>query len=99
MSGSPEDIDFDRLIGERAIKELYRGEERKDAIILASFPQYTLRDVSNMAVGDYNQLLEAAVRNQAHRDIMSLMIAVSAQDKISAKRLFTSLEKVAEGKG
>lgn len=100
MSGDPdlESIDFDQLISERAIKEFYRNESKRDSIILTSFQQYRLEDVADMPSGDYDRLYEAAISVQAHRDIMALMIAASAQDKKATKRLLASLEKIADRK-
>ena len=93
--GSDGFTDFDKLISERAVKEFFRNEKRNDAIILTNFPQYTLEHIVDMAAGDYRRLVDAAISVQAHKDIMSLMIAVSAQDSKLAKRLFASLEQLA----
>lgn len=85
--------ELEEKLAARAVRELIDGMVEGESLVLLNYPQYDLDTVRELPVGDFEQLVKAAKRNQLDDYRMRLMVAGAATSAKSYKTMMSELNK------
>lgn len=86
-------VDFQKLLEQRAQRELFENVEYTDALICLYYPQYRLEDLHDMSEGDANQLLRVAQAVEISRNMQHLTNLAAATSKAGFTKVMASYSK------